>query len=146
MRMRPSFLVRLAILAGLLALAAIGGVRARSRYLPTSATLPGLRIDGQELSQGTDVRAFVASRARALGERRVRLSPEDDLGRTLFEASLSELGVSVDEEAVVQVATRLGHEGDLLGRIQTAEKARAGGIDVPLDLEVDPAVLLAIVD
>ncbi len=123
---------RLVTLLGLFAAVGLGTCAARARYLPSARTLPGLRIDGAELPAGADLPAFVASRAHALESRRVTLFVEDEPDRVLREASLVELGLVVDQDTVVREAERVGHDGDLLARIEAAERARRGDVDVPL--------------
>jgi vancomycin resistance protein YoaR len=112
-----------------------GAYGARTHYLPSGVTLPGLKIDGAPVSG--DVRAFVEARARQVGERRVKLVVEGDEGRVLSEASLAELGVRVDVDRAVAVAMGAGHSGDVLERAEATKRARKGLMDVPLEISVD---------
>ncbi|HEY1960547.1 MAG TPA: VanW family protein [Polyangiaceae bacterium] len=130
-----SILPRLSILAVLAAGGGSWGLHARSLYFPAGEALPGLRVDGETVS-GT-LRAAVAARANALIARRVRVTSSrgDDLG----EHTLGELGVTVDVDAAVARAARIGHEGDFLARADAAERARRGEIDVPLEPALDTA-------
>jgi vancomycin resistance protein YoaR len=131
-------------------LAAAGGAGAWgacARWLPLALShdpglaLPGLRVDGETV-QG-DVHAFVAGRAAALLGRRVRLVvPEGGTERTVTEATLGTLGVTVDVDAVTSRALRLGRTGDVLSRAQLADRARRGALDVPLEPRVDPRAVV----
>src|SRR5579883_2221431 len=90
-------------LAGVLA--GLGAV-ARARYLPDGATLPGLRIDGETVEAGVDLRALVESRVASLRARKVRIVLGGEAGwpaepKVLPEVTLGELGVDVDVDAVV---------------------------------------------
>jgi vancomycin resistance protein YoaR len=134
--------VRVVCLAGAFGLAALGGVALRARYAP-EGKLPGLKVDGIPLLPGEPVREFVSKRAEALLGRSVRLTVDgDDVGE---KASLRELGVTVDVEAIVARVTRLQEGGDVLERAALARTAERGEIDVPLDPFVDAAVLFPIV-
>jgi vancomycin resistance protein YoaR len=134
-------LPRLSVLALLAAGGAGWGVHARARYFPSGEALPGLRIDGAPV-EGS-LRATVHARAAALRERKVHLrsSRGDDLGSR----TLGDLGVTVDEDAAVARAARVGHDGDWLARADVAARAARGAIDVPLEPTVDVAPLLQIV-
>jgi vancomycin resistance protein YoaR len=141
---------RILSVALLVALAAAGGAGAWAaclRWWPLatgrapSEGLPGLRVDG-EVVKG-DVRAVVEARATALKERRVRLVVRDgDAVRPVMEASLGELGVGVDVDAVTSRALRLGRTDDLLTRARLADRARRGDLDVPLEPTVDVRAVL----
>ncbi len=121
---------------------ALAGVLAYGYLVPAGDTLPGLRIDGVTVAPGDSVRAVVAARAAVLRETRVTIADSKDAHGPLAEATLGELGVVVDEEAVVATATRLGHEGDVLARATLAKRARRGELDVPLVTHVDGSVAL----
>ncbi len=138
-----NLLVRFAILLALGGAALGAGAWARGRYLPGGDTLPGLKVDGA-LVQG-DVAGLVHERAQALLDRQVRLVSGAD-GALLETRTLGQLGVHVDEAAVVARARALGHQGDMLQRAHLEERARAGELDVPLEPSVDAdAVVAAIV-
>jgi vancomycin resistance protein YoaR len=135
-------LARLVGLAGLLSLCAVGGALARDRWAPVGR-LPGLRVDGVLLVEGGDVKDLLSKRAETLLARRVRLTVDgEDVGRA---ASLDELGVRVDVDAVALRVARLLREGDILERVELARRAKRGEIDVPLEPFVDAAVLFPIV-
>jgi vancomycin resistance protein YoaR len=132
---------RLSVLALLAAGAAGFGVHARAQYFPGAEALPGLRVDGVAVTGS--LRATVDARTAALRGRKVHVvsARGDDLG----EHTLAELGVTVDEDAAVARAGRVGHEGDFLARAAAARRAARGEIDVPLDPSLDAAPFVAIV-
>ncbi len=123
---------RLAVLGILAAACAGGAVAARARYLPAGQILPGLRVDGQIVSDPADLPALVHTRVTSLAARKMKLVLPGEPDRPVLEVSLGDLGLAVDEAAVVRAAQRVGHEGDLLERADAAERAAAGAIDVPL--------------
>jgi vancomycin resistance protein YoaR len=109
--------------------------------------LPGARLEGRPLAAGADLRAQVAAAARDLLGRRVRFvvhgrSPPG--GDVLAEATLGELGVTVDSEATAARVLRAGRTGDPATRAADAERARRGGIDVPLARSFDARPIFAI--
>jgi vancomycin resistance protein YoaR len=134
-------LPRLSILVALAGGLALWAQHVHARYLPDAETLPGLRIDGQPVSG--PVRAFAAARADLLAARMVHVTSDkgDDLGLH----RLSELGVVVDVDAVVERAKRIGHEGDLTARASEAERAARGAVDVPLAFHLDTAPFVSLV-
>lgn len=121
---------------------------ADARYLPVTSVLPGLSVDGERVPDGADrgaVRAIVEARAKALGSRPMRLVvPGSD--KPALETTLKELGVVVDVEETVAIATRVGKTGDVLGRAEAARDARDGKLDVPLVASIDRAVALPIIE
>lgn len=115
---------------------AVGGDGAR--------VLPGLVIDGETVGPTADVRALVERHAAALLGRHVRLVAQGAGGaQPVAEATLGELGVTVDVDAVVSRAMRLGRTEDVLGRARLADRARRGGLEVPLSPAVDARAVLA---
>lgn len=143
--MSYSFRLRIGVVLFLAASASGGAYFARAHYLPQDANegapLPGLRVDGA--TPTGDLAAFVRARADEVLDRRVHVEAEG--GKDLGEYSLRDLGVTIDVDGVVSQALRAGHEDDVLARAQTAERARAGLVDVPLRISVDDATLAAIV-
>jgi vancomycin resistance protein YoaR len=140
-------LPRLCVIAALAAAWAVAMWVACGRWLPLAAGaspergLPGLRVDGQTVTG--EVRELVGERARALEGRRLRLVVrEGDAMRPALEATLGELGVSVDVDAVTARALRLGRACDLLRCARLADRARRGDLDVPLEPRLDPRVLI----
>jgi vancomycin resistance protein YoaR len=140
--------IRLGITSGIVALVGVTAFAADARYFPVTAVLPGLAIDGERVPDGAaapGVRALVEARAKALGARPLRLMmPGSD--RPVLETSLKELGVVVDVDETIAVATRVGKSGDVLGRAEAAHAAREGKIDVPLVASIDRAVALQVIE
>ena len=134
--------IRLGLAAGLLALIGGGALAARNRWLPEARILPGVMLDGQTIPAGADPKAFAAERAQSLLGRRLSLSmPGHD--KPVLEGTLEELGVRVDIDKSVAIAEQVGKDGDVLGRAQIADDARAGLVDVPLFVTVDREAALA---
>ncbi|HEY6459501.1 MAG TPA: VanW family protein [Polyangiaceae bacterium] len=124
-----------------------GAWAASARWLPLVTAnapdrgLPGLRVDGVAVSGA--VRPVAEARAEALLARRVRLVlREGDVVKTVVEAPLGDLGVSVDVDAVTSRALRMGRTQDVLERARLADRARRGDLDVPLEPQVDPRVVV----
>jgi vancomycin resistance protein YoaR len=147
--MNRRYPLRLTLLALLFAAGAGGAWVATQRWWPLAlardpgATLPGLRIDGEAVATGTSVQALVARRAAALTGRHLRLVVrEGDGTRPVIEATLGELGVTVDGDAVASLALRQGRQGDLLTRARLADRARRGDLDIPLQPVLDPRVVV----
>jgi vancomycin resistance protein YoaR len=137
--------LRLGLVAALLLAAGGAAAGLHAHYLPSGYVVPGLVIDGERLPDGADaakVRSFVESRAAALAARKVALAmpgtPEAD--KPALEATLGELGLVVDVEETVAVASRIGKHGDPWTRAQATREARAGQIDVPLRVSIDRAI------
>jgi vancomycin resistance protein YoaR len=136
----------------LLALAVVtaGGVAAARRWWPLvlvrceRCALPGVRVDGLLLRPRVDARTQIDRQADELESRVVRLV---DAGRggapTMLRATLRELGITVDTEAVLRRALRLGRHGGAWRRAEDAERARRGEIDVPLDPAIDTGTAAA---
>lgn len=57
--------------------------------------------------------------------------------KPVLEATLGELGLRVDVDATVAIATRVGKGGDAWSRAETTREARAGRLDVPLQVHID---------
>jgi vancomycin resistance protein YoaR len=114
----------------------------RAHYLPSAYVAPGLFVDGERVPDHADaakVRAFVEARAATLAARKVELAmPGAD--KPVLETTLGELGLVVDVDATVAVASRVGKDGDAWSRAQVTREARAGQIDVPLRVSVDRAI------
>jgi vancomycin resistance protein YoaR len=137
----------LLLLAALAAAGGGGAWAASTRWLPLATAnapdrgLPGLRVDGVTVNGA--VRPVVEARAEALLGRRVRLVlREGGAVNTVVEASLGDLGVSVDVDAATSRALRLGRTQDVLARARLADRARRGDLDVPLEPQVDPRVVV----
>ncbi len=143
-------LARTVVMLALAAAGGAGGWAVVARFWPLAVGgqgghgLPGLRIGGVSVPEGADVRAFAAARATAFAARHLRLVVRDEGGvHTVVEASLGELGASVDVDAVTSRALRLGREGDAWTRVRLADRARHGDLDVPLAPSFDPAAVVS---
>ena len=137
--------LRLGLIGGLLAAVAGAGAGLRAHYLPTAYLVPGLAVDGERLPAGTDakgLRAVVEAHAASLAARKVALAVPGG-GAPVIEATLGELGVKVDVDETIAIATRVGQTADVWARVQTIRAARAGQIDVPLRLHVEREVTFA---
>lgn len=137
--------LRLGLLAGLVA--AVGGtaIAAKIRYLPDTAALPGLMVDGERVPDGASIAAIrevAGARAKAVLARRLTFVLPGRDGPVL-EASLEELGVRADVDRTTESALRVGREGDLLTRAEISRDAREGKVDVPLFWHLDRDVALA---
>jgi vancomycin resistance protein YoaR len=127
-----------------LALVSAGGVAAARRFWPLvlsrceRCALPGIRVEGLPLRPRASAREQIDRQAAELEGRVVRLV---DAGRggapTMLEASLRDLGITVDTGAVERRALSLGRRGGAWRRAEDAERARRGEIDVPLDPAID---------
>src|SRR5687768_13902724 len=126
-------LPRLLLVSVFLGVAGGGVVLAKERLVPDEGALPrGLKVDGDPIPAGADLRAVVEARVALLRQRRVRLvllggASDGVSDRTLREATLAELGVSVDVERTVARIEALGR-GDMMTRIDTHERAARGEI------------------
>jgi vancomycin resistance protein YoaR len=143
-RLRPSR-ARVAAAAALVVAMAASAEVARAHYLPGGLTLPGLTIGGRavpSLDSEAALRAWVAARAAELQSREVDLVVAG-APQAVDQATLGELGVTVDVDRVVARARGAGHTEDLLERADRARRARDGALDVPLDGAVDPALCRA---
>jgi len=125
----------------------VGGACAglQAHYLPSAYVVPGLVIDGERVPDGADaakVRSFVEARAAALAARKVELAMPGtaEADKPALEATLGELGLVVDVEETLALASRIGKNGDPWSRAQTTREARAGKIDVPLRISIDRGV------
>jgi hypothetical protein len=111
-------------------------------FVPPSGAVPGLRIDGTELSPGQDVFAHAAERARQIENRtvRIRLAGTDQV----VVRSLGQLGVRVEASEIARRASAVGRQGALATRLVELRRARRGEIDVPLSIRVDAEQLAAV--
>jgi vancomycin resistance protein YoaR len=103
--------------------------------------LPGLRLGGDRLAEGLQVRPWVEARARDLQGRHVRLVIREGAApKVILESTLGAFGVSLDVDAVSARALRLGRTGDLFARARLADRAREGQVDIPLWATIDARV------
>ena len=122
--------------------ATAGGLAWQAKVrLPSSAVLTGVRVDGEVVTAET-VEGVVHGHADKLLSRTVELRLEGE-SKPLRTATLAELGVTVDEARAVARAREFGHEGDVLGELEAADKARSGAIDFPLTTSVDVSKVIA---
>lgn len=131
--------LRVGLVAALLLTVGVAGAGLSAHYLPEAYVVPGLAIDGERVPDGADgakVRALVEARAATLAARKVELAMPGAHEAVLV-ATLGELGLRVDVDATVAVASRVGKVGDPWSRAQTTRDARSGRIDVPLKVHVD---------
>ncbi|MEO8876701.1 MAG: peptidoglycan binding domain-containing protein, partial [Polyangiaceae bacterium] len=127
---------------GFLLVAGVGvvaGISAKNRYFPAGETLPGLTVDGAEVTG--DLPLLVAARAESRLSTPVRFELD---GVSVAEGKLSDLGVHVDEARTVALARALGHVEDLELRADLASRASEHQLDVPLSTTFDSAPVLEI--
>ncbi len=117
-----------------------GGLWSADRsLLPDVDILPGLKVGGVPAADASEARAIILRAKDAVEKRRVRVVLASDASRVLAERTLSEWGVTVDEQATFARAKALGKQGDLLGRVEATLAARKGALDVPLVVRADAA-------
>jgi vancomycin resistance protein YoaR len=137
--------LRLGIVAALLCTVGVAGAGLHAHYLPGGYVVPGLVIDGEKVPEKADaakVRALVEGRAAALASRKVELAlPGAD--QPVLTSTLGELGLHVDVDETVAVATRVGKGQDAWTRAEVVKQARAGQIDVPLLVSIDRTIAFA---
>ncbi len=117
-------------------LAGLGGVAYVAPRYPTSPTLRGLRVDGTEVSPDSDLRAWLEERNAAFRARPIVL--EGDAGK--HDATLGDIGASIDVQTTLRAARAKGHQGSLVRRFREAEAARRGELDIPLTYKLDRTV------
>lgn len=116
--------------AGILGVAAGAAAFGAGTLLPEEGTVArGVRVAGTPVEPGARPRDAAEERARALLERRITVRWE---GQSALDASLAELGATVDVEPIARRLEAVGRDGDLLARIDDALEARRGNIDVPV--------------
>ncbi len=131
--------IALGLVTGLLVVA--GGVTAKLRayYLPSSYLPPGLRIDGQRVPNGAGeagVRALIDARGASLSAREIDLAMPATASPMLH-STFGEVGVRVDVGATLSVAAEAARATDLWARVALTRSARAGDINIPLQIRVD---------
>jgi vancomycin resistance protein YoaR len=131
--------LRIALVGALLTVVGGAGAALRARYLPGTFVTPGLLVDGERVADGADaaaLRALVEAHATKLATQKVDLALPGE-GKPVLSATLGELGLRVDVDETVAIASRIGKGGDPWSRALTTNEARQGHIDVPLALHVD---------
>jgi vancomycin resistance protein YoaR len=134
---------------GVVALGAAACVALGAGWTWKAAALPeglvsGVTVDGMVPLPGigaSELRALVAARAQDRLQRRVRVVGADAPDVPLLEASLGELGVSLDSDGAVERALSVGHRGNLVSRFRAVKAARERGVDVPIAVRVDASTL-----
>jgi vancomycin resistance protein YoaR len=135
----PSFR-RWAISAALLGAASGGLAFAHAELLPAEgAVARGARVGGVVVPPGESARSAAQVAARRALDRRVTLTWGE---RPLLEASVAELGGTVDVDALAAAIEGLGRQGSLFARLDDALRARRGEIDLPVRVAL-PAEPLA---
>jgi len=114
----------------------VGGTIVVEPRLPTSPMVRGLRVAGERLSDGTDLRGWLAR--RDADYRATTLVLEH--GDMRIETSYGQVGASVDVDATVEAAYRVGHTGSVVKRLRETRQAARGEIDIPLVVRLDPAI------
>jgi vancomycin resistance protein YoaR len=130
----PVRLAKILSVLGFLAVAG-GSLGAYRRFAPRSPVVRGLFVGEARVPDdgGPSVEAWLRARGEALRARSVRFRHEAQI----FETTLDAAGVTLDVEATLAEARKVGHEGSTWTRVRTAERARRGEIEVPLVWTVD---------
>ncbi len=111
----------------------LGGTVAVEPRLPTAPFVRGLRVGGEQVAEGSDLRARIEARDAAFRDAPVLLKHGD----TRIDTTYGALGASVDIDATVRAAEAVGHSGSLIKRLRETQAARRGDIDVPLVYRLD---------
>jgi vancomycin resistance protein YoaR len=103
------------------------------RVLPSSPVATGVFIGEQRPPEDTSASEWLLRRSRDLQRRSVHLRYEAEV----VDATLGDLGVSIDVVATLERAAAVAHSGSFIRRLRDGQKARRGEIDVPLVFHVD---------
>ncbi|MEZ4301426.1 MAG: VanW family protein [Polyangiaceae bacterium] len=103
------------------------------RILPASPIAVGVQIGEQLPPDGETPSEWLMARSRDLAHRKVHLRHETEI----IDATLGELGVTIDVVGTLEAAEKVGHEGSVIRRVLEGRKARRGEIQVPLAFHVD---------
>jgi vancomycin resistance protein YoaR len=130
----PVRLAKVLSVLGLVSLAA-ASVVGYHRYAPRSPVVRGLFVGDRRVPDdgGPSVEAWLRARGDVVAAWALRLRVEDQVYETTMEAA----GISLDVDATLEAARKVGHEGSTWARLREAERARRGEIDVPFVLKVD---------
>jgi vancomycin resistance protein YoaR len=110
----------------------LGGVRVVEPRMPTAPIVRGLRVDGVAVGHN-GLRRWLDERASAAATRAIVLSH----GENRFEATLADIGVSLNIDDTYLRATAVGHRGSILRRLRETSDARAGQVDIELSWHFD---------
>ena len=114
----------------------------RSSCLWGEGACSGIRVGGETVDAATEMAPLLQARARALATRSidVTLAGLADSKKTF---TLGELGVRLDVPKTMALVRAVGHGGAYADRLEAAQRAASGGIDVPLVVDVDDETALA---
>lgn len=104
-----------------------GSGLAADRFLPTGPLTRGLFV-GERQAPEHDAAGWLARRRDEARARVVHLR----YGDRTFDATLGEAGVSIDVDATLAAAAKVGHYGSVVRRLGEAARARKHAVDVPL--------------
>ena len=96
--------------------------------LPASPVARGVFIGERRPPEDTSPTEWLIRRSEDLKQRKVHLQHEDEI----IDATLGQLGVSIDVNATLELAEQIGHTGSIIRRLRDTQKARRGEIEVPL--------------
>ena len=98
-------------------------------------TVPGVYLDGEPL--GALSFASLPEKIHTVSERFLSQRAKLRIGREHAQATWRELGLRVDEQALLQKVRALGHSGDVAADLQTYLRGRRAGFRLPLQISVD---------
>ncbi|MET0390056.1 MAG: peptidoglycan DD-metalloendopeptidase family protein, partial [Polyangiales bacterium] len=96
-------------------------------------SLPRLRVAGEPLPRSAEPRALLAPRAQRWNTQQVQLVTPPHLTT----ATRTELGASLDADAMAKVVLSIGHSGDPLLDLVSLVRALSGAIDLPWAARID---------
>lgn len=103
------------------------------RIVPASPLAAGVFIGEQRPPGDTTPSEWLMRRSRDMAKRAVHLRHEEEV----IDATLGDVGVTIDVAATLERAEAVGHTGSTIRRIRDGQRARRGEIDVPLVFHVD---------
>ncbi|MFT3769818.1 MAG: VanW family protein [Minicystis sp.] len=135
----PSFR-RWTLAAALLGATAGALAWARSDLLPAEGTVArGVRLGGVAAGAGQSPHVVAEAAARRALDRRVTLTYG---GAPILEATVADLGGTVDVDALARAAEAVGRRGDVFAQLDEVLEARRGAVDLPVRVAL-PAEPLA---
>ena len=132
----------LILVLGLGASVGVAGASVAHRFVPESPIVRGLFVGERRVPDRGSAAAWLTGRRDTMRARIVHFRGDDQV----FDATLGELGVSVDVAATIERAEIVGHQGTLLRRLRESERARRGDIDVPLVWHTDRSKARALLE